>query len=115
MYAYNISLIAAFFIGIHLFTMKYLKVSSESLSPTMFYAIATISFLLWLLSRFCIYSASSTLPITTIHILLNLSVIISTLLSIFVYQTSIHWPLFILGLTLVMGGVYCVEKSVRNS
>jgi drug/metabolite transporter (DMT)-like permease len=88
MYAYNISLIAAFFIGIHLFTMKYLKVSSESLSPTMFYAIATISFLLWLLSRFCIYSASSTLPITTIHILLNLSVIVSTLLSIFVYQTS---------------------------
>jgi drug/metabolite transporter (DMT)-like permease len=111
-YAYLISLLAAFFIGIHLFTIKYLKITPpKSILATA--GITMTSFALWLLSRYYIYEASSALPITTIHIVLNMSVIVSTLLSICFYKTHIQWPLFIMGIALVMGGVYCVERSVK--
>jgi drug/metabolite transporter (DMT)-like permease len=110
--SYVYSLISALFIGIHLFSISYLKKSVKSYS-SLFYIICILSFGLFLASRYFIYIASSQLPITNIHILLNMSVIVSTLLSVFVYQTKIKWSLFFIGFALVLMGIYCIQHAVE--
>jgi drug/metabolite transporter (DMT)-like permease len=57
--------------------------------------------------------ASSALPITVIHLILNLSIIISTALSILVYKTEINWAYFLLGVVLMMIGVCFIELSIK--
>ncbi len=112
MQAYAYSLLAACLIGFHIFSIKYLQSVSDVVSNQTFYYIMVGSFLIWIISRVLIYLASSSLPITVIHIILNLSVIVTALISVLVLKNTVHWGKFFMGLLFVLGGVYIVENSI---
>ena len=109
---YLFSIVASVLTGIHLFLIKYLS-TNTIFKSSMFCIIISISFLVWLISRYFVYIASSLLPITIINTILTLSILVSTLLSIIMYQTSINTTLFLCGLFLMIIGVYCIDKSVE--
>jgi drug/metabolite transporter (DMT)-like permease len=96
--------------GIHIFSIKYLRV--KPFSRNMFYGLCLLSFSIWLLSRYFIFIVSDNIPITVIHVILNLSIIVSTILSIVIYKTKINWVYFFGGVVLMLCGVYFVEKSI---
>ena len=109
---YLFSIVASALTGIHLFLIKYLS-TNIIFKSSMFYIILSISFLVWLISRYFVYIASSLLPITIINTILTLSILVSTLLSIIIYKTSINTTLFLFGLFIMIIGVYCIDKSVE--
>ena len=86
---------------------------SDVVSNQTFYSIMFGSFLIWSMSRVLIYLASSSLPITVIHIILNLSVVLTALISVLVLKNTMHWGKFFVGLLFVLGGVYTVESSIE--
>lgn len=108
---YLYSVIGAILTGLHLFGIKY-SAKNSILGTTKFYLIIGISFFLWLISRVFIYLSSLHLPITITHMILNLSIIISTLCSILVYKTKVKLFLFLFGILFMLIGVYIIEKSV---
>ena len=108
---YISSAIAAILTGIHLFGIKYSYTNATFGTPK-FYIIAFIALFLWSISRIFVYIASTKLPITITHMIMNLSILVSTLCSIVVYQTPVNTPLFVAGISAMMLGVYCIEKSV---
>ena len=76
------------------------------------YFCAFLSFFFWCVSRFLIYYASSDIPITVVHIILNFSVIITTLLAVLIIKTKVHWGKFIIGILFVFIGVFSVDRSI---
>lgn len=96
--------------GIHIFSIKYLRVNP--FSRNMFYGLCLLSFFIWLLSRYFVFIVSDNIPITLIHVILNLSILVSTILSIVIYKTKMNWSYFLGGLGLMLCGVYFVEKSI---
>jgi len=108
---YVLSIFAAFLVGFHIFSIKYLRVTR--VSTFLFYVLAIASFGIFIASRYFAFVASSALPITVIHLILNLSIIISTALSILVYKTEIIWSYFLLGVVLMMIGVCFIELSIK--
>tara|TARA_B100000424_G_C22853284_1_gene454946 strand:+ start:338 stop:721 length:384 start_codon:yes stop_codon:yes gene_type:complete len=109
--AYFLSVIATIFIGFHIFSIKYINLNKNS-SLIFIYSLAFISFFLWCISRIIIYYASNQIPITIIHIILNLSVIVTALLSAFVLKTKINWIKFTIGFLFVFIGVFSVDRSI---
>lgn len=111
--AYVYSFLAAILIGIHIFSIKYLRMRADSAGLYMFYSLAAASFSLWCLSRGFAYCAAGSLPITNIHMVLNLSVIVSTLMSVIMLKTRVNWALFFAGVLCMLGGVYVVNRSIQ--
>ena len=108
---YLYSIIGGILTGLHLFGIKY-SATSTTLGTTKFYFIAGLSLLTWLISRIFVYLSSLHIPITITHMILNLSIIISTICSILVYETKINYILFSSGIIIKLLGLYCIEKSV---
>lgn len=108
--AYINSIFASIFTGVHLFSVKYLRVKPQA--P--FYLIAFVSFIIWGLSRIFAYQASSVLPITLIHIIMNMSILVSTLFSVLILNTQIEWFRFSCGVLFMLIGVFFVQISVKD-
>ncbi len=111
--SYIASSLASILTGIHIFSIKFLY--ERALPNTIyFYTIITLSLLLWISSRIFIYIACKTLPISIIHIIMNLSVIVSALCSIIIFHTKVNIGLFLIGIFFMLCGVYCVNRSVEK-
>jgi drug/metabolite transporter (DMT)-like permease len=110
--SYIASCLASILTGIHIFSIKFLYVYALP-NTVYFYIIIALSLLLWTLSRIFIYIACKTLPISIIHIIMNLSIIVSTLCSIIVFHTKVNIGLFLIGILFMLCGVYCVNRSVE--
>ena len=106
---YFYSICASIFVGLHLFSLKLL-----SKFPTRFYEIFTFMIVTLIVSRFFIYLAMrSTQNATTVHIVLNMSVFVTLFASIYVFHlTNFDFKRYIIGLLLVVAGLYFVQTSL---
>ena len=109
--AYFLSFVAAILIGFHIFSIKYINLNYNH-PQAIIYIIAFLSFFFWCVSRVLIYYASSDIPITVVHIILNFSVIITTLLAVLIIKTKVQWGKFIIGILFVFIGVFSVDRSI---
>lgn len=109
--AYLFSAIAAILTGFHLFGIKYSAKNAVFGTPY-FYIIISISFFLWFISRIFVYASSLYVPITITHMIMNLSIIVSTSCSILIYKTKVNYFLFFIGIFIMLLGAYVLEKSV---
>ena len=102
------SLLGALLIGFHIFLIKYIQ---DIKNEFLWYVTIIIALLLFLISRVCIYYGSKYISISYVHILLNLSALISTVLAVYVYDLKIDKLKFILGFILILLGIYIVKES----
>jgi hypothetical protein len=104
------SLFAAFFIGIHIFSMKLL-----SIYPVYFYEILFFSVIVLIVSRFFIYyGMCNTDNPTNVHLIINFSIFIVFLLTItFLKIKSFDIMYFSLGLFFVCIGFYLIQTSYK--
>ena len=102
------ALIASICIGFHIFSIKYIQQLKDK---TLFIFILIGSFCLFLISRVFIYLSSIYIPISYVHVLLNLSILVTTLLSIYIYQLKVNLPQFLSGFILIVIGLLIIRKS----
>lgn len=108
---YVSSAIASILTGVHLFGIKY-SYTNATFGSLKFYIIIFFALFLWSISRIFVYMASVKLPITITHMIMNLSILVSTLCSIIIYQTPVDIPRFLAGILLMLFGVYFIEHSI---
>ena len=111
---YIASALGSILTGIHIFSIKYVYLFSLP-NTYFFYLLIAISLTIWTLSRVFIYIACEKLSIPSIHIIMNLSILVSTLCSILLLNTKVHYLIFLLGVLFMLCGVYCVNLSVKYS
>ena len=104
------SSIAAVFMGFHIFSMKLMSVYKQY-----FYYLATFIVLSFTLTRYLIYIAmENTSNPTIVHMILNCSVFVTFLLSMFVLEVKdFNYGLFAFGLVLFVAGIACIQQSYK--
>jgi hypothetical protein len=105
------STIAAVLMGFHIFSLKLMSVYKNY-----FYHLATFIIVSFALTRYLIYIAmENTSNPTIVHMILNCSVFITFLLSIFVLKVKdFNYGLFTLGLVLFVCGIACIQQSYKT-
>ena len=104
------SSIAAVLMGFHIFSMKLMSVYKQY-----FYHLATFIVLSFILTRYLIYIAmENTSNPTIVHMILNCSVFVTLLLSMFVLKVKdFNYGLFAFGLVLFVAGIACIQQSYK--
>ena len=102
------SLIAAFLVGFHIFTMKLITIKGDY-----FYELLFLSIIMLIVSRvFIYYAMCNTDNPANVHLLLNNSVLVVfvlTLMFLKIKKFDIMW--FSLGLFFVLLGFYIIQIS----
>ena len=80
-----------------------------------FYHLATFIVLSFILTRYLIYIAmENTSNPTIVHMILNCSVFVTFLLSMFVLEVKdFNYGLFAVGLVLFVAGIACIQQSYK--
>lgn len=111
-YSIIFSLIAALFIGIHIFSIKYIQLNFSY--SYFILKLIFLSILLFIISRIFIYlSFIYTNKTTFVHSLLMLSIFVSIFLDNIILKKPIKSSLFYVGLFLILCGysliIYCSD------
>lgn len=102
-YSIIYSLISALFIGLHIFSVKYIQINFSY--SYFILKLIILSILLWTISRLFLYlSFIHTSTTTFVHILLMLSILVSLTLDKIILKKPIKSPFIYLGLLLVLCG-----------
>ena len=110
MYLYY-SLLASLCLGIHIFSIKWIKLNYEANLFIIFIIISSLFF--WIISRYFIFKALHyTNNITHIHLLLLFSIFVSFILDKFFYKLKVHLLYFLLAIFFLFTGFYILEYSV---
>lgn len=106
------AIIASIIVGFHLFTLKMLSYKQNK-TEKIFYGVITLITLL--LSRYFIYkSMELTTNPTLVHIILNLSVFITFICSLFILKLhDFYISRFIIGIILITLGIGCIQSSYK--
>jgi hypothetical protein len=109
-YSILYSLISSLFIGLHIFSIKYIQINFSY--SYFILKLIILSILLWIISRVFLYlSFMYTSTSTFVHTLLMLSILVSMTLDKIILKKPIRNPLLYLGLFLVLCGysliIYC--------
>ena len=105
---------ASILMGFHIFSIKYINLHSSSFISLIFYCMVAVSFFIWIITRFIMYYSSNKLPISIIHLIMNLSIIVTTLLAFIILKTQINWYFFFIGIVFLFFGFYLINFSVNN-
>ena len=105
---YLFSILAAFVIAFHLFSLKLLSVYDQYFYEILIFIIVTM-----IISRYLIYLAmSETSNPADVHLLLNTSVFVTLLLSVyFLKLKNFDIIRYITGIVVVIIGLYIVQTS----
>lgn len=110
MYLYY-SLLAALCLGIHIFSIKWIKLNYEANIFILFIAVSSLFF--WIFSRYFIVQALNyTSHITNIHLLLLCSIFVTFILDKLFYKSKVNLLYFFLALLFIFSGFYILECSV---
>ena len=102
------ALLASICIGFHIFSIKYIQ--NVHNTRKLIYIIIG-SFCLFIISRIFIYLSSMRLNISYVHVLLNLSILVSTALTIYIYKIKIDIMKFLCGFIILLFGIFIIYKS----
>ena len=102
------ALLASLCIGIHIFSIKYIQ-DVHNIRKLIYIIIG--SFCLFIISRIFIYLSSMYLNISYVHVLLNLSILVSTALTIYIHKIKIDIMKFLCGFIILLFGIFIIYKS----
>jgi hypothetical protein len=110
MYSILYSIISSLFIGLHIFSVKYIQMNFSY--SYFILKLIILSILLWIISRVFLYlSFLYTSTTTFVHTLLMLSIIVSLTLDKIILKKPIKNPLLYIGLFFILCGysliIYC--------
>ena len=109
--AYLCMILACICVGTHIFSFKYIQKYKDH-KNLMFIYLAIASFSIWCLSRVFIYCASYSFDIVFLHLLLNMSVFVTFILSVLILKNSYNMYKMLCGLVLAIFGLYLVKTSI---
>ena len=104
--------LAAIFTGLHIFSFKYLK-NLES-KKTILVVYSSISFAVWVLSRYFLYKSSFLIDIVLVHAILTTSVLTTTLLAWYVNCDQYDVRKLCAGIFLLLLGIYIIDSSIKK-
>ena len=111
---YLILILATIIIGLHVFSMKLITNHYDDVNEIdnllIFYFIFFI--ITQIVGKLLIFYECFNLPIVFIHLVLNCSVFVTFILSIFILNRKYDYLKTILGIILVLSGLYLVETSI---
>jgi hypothetical protein len=109
-YSILFALLSALFIGLHIFSIKYIQLNFSY--SYFILKLIILSILLWVISRLFLYlSFIYTNAVTFVHIILMVSIFVSIFLDKIILKKSIKNPMIYLGIFLILCGyllvIYC--------
>ena len=109
-YSILFALLSALFIGLHIFSIKYIQLNFSY--SYFILKLIILSILLWIISRLFLYlSFIYTNAVTFVHIILMVSIFVSIFLDKIILKKSIKNPMIYLGIFLILCGyllvIYC--------
>ena len=100
-------------VGCHIFSIKYIQIKiNNHVSTYIIVSLIIASLIFFLISRYCIYHASKNIPIAVVHAFMNLSVFVTLFLSLIILKSKLNYGLFIVGLLILIVGIYIINKSI---
>ena len=104
--------LAAIFTGLHIFSFKYLK-NLES-KKTILVVYSSISFAVWVLSRYFLYKSSLLIDIIVVHAILTTSVLTTAFLAWYINKDQYNIYKLIIGIILLLIGVFLIDSSIQK-
>lgn len=102
-------LIAGFFIGLHVFSLKIIQLKFDYTYYTLFLVLG--SFSLWLISRlFLLLSFETTTVSSFVHALLMIGLLVSILLDNIILHKPIQNPMIYLGIFFILIGYFIIVQ-----
>lgn len=100
-------LIAGFFVGLHVFSLKLIQLKFDYTYSTLFLALG--SFSLWLISRLFVFLSFKTTTVSVfVHALLMVGLLVSILLDNIILHKPIQNPIIYLGLFFILIGYFII-------
>lgn len=100
-------LIAGFFVGLHVFSLKLLQLKFDYSYYTFFLVLASLS--LWLISRLFLFLSFETTTVSVfVHALLMVGLLVSILLDNIILHKPIQNPFIYLGIFFLMVGYFII-------
>ena len=106
---YLYMLLACICVGIHIFSFKYIQ---KYRNTNKFLILTIASLLVWCISRIFIYIASYSFDVVFMHLLLNMSVFVTFILSVAILKNDYEKYKMLCGLILAILGLYLVKTSI---
>ena len=115
------SLLAAFIVGFHIFSFKYLDIllkksggNGKNVYNMEFYLVIFISVITFLISRWLIFKGMQTAPNPAmVHAILNTSVLVTFLLSLFLLGTHADFCRILIGILFILVGTIIIQFSIH--
>lgn len=100
-------LIASFFVGLHVFSLKIIQLKFDYSYYTLFLLLG--SFSLWITSRLFIFLSFRTTTVSVfVHALLMVGILVSILLDNIILHKPIQNPMIYLGLLFILIGYFII-------